>query len=109
VQPYLSLGAGWGPRLEADGAVSRAIAGAAEVFVHHRPADQPLTLAISATAPSPQILTVSTESGPLGTIEVGPDGVAAQIALPTAVDLLKLRLTPAPGGAVNVTRLSLSR
>jgi hypothetical protein len=96
IQPYLSLGNGWGARQEqSDGSISRTINPGlecqTELFLHH-PQNQALTLEISAAAPgSPHPLVILADSQPIAEFEVTSTFSTHIFYLPpSAADLVKL-------------------
>jgi len=95
IQPYLSLGNGWGARQEqSDGSISRAMNPGpdcqTELFLHH-PQNQALILEISAAAASAHTLVVLADHQPVGKIPVVPSFSIRTISLPpSAADFVKI-------------------
>jgi hypothetical protein len=114
IQPYLSLGNGWGARQEQnDGSVSRAINPGpecqTELFLHH-PQSQALVLEISAAAPArPHPLVILTDHQPIAEFKVAPSFSTHTVSLPpSAADFVKISFcASAPMETAVIRQLSL--
>ncbi|HMR65313.1 MAG TPA: hypothetical protein PKE64_15005, partial [Anaerolineae bacterium] len=110
--PYLSLGAGWGPRQSReDGAVTRTLAEDwAELGLHHAPG-QPLTLELTAAAGAggPQRLQIYLGEQLLETLSLSVEDETYTLSLPEiAADFVKIKLVAVtPNSTVSVRRLGL--
>ncbi len=96
-QPYLSLGDGWGKRTDhGDGLITRrALAQEAELFIHHPPSGQPLTLIFSVVGQSSnQEIAVLVGNTVITSVPVTQSLVEHKITLPPAdASLIKVKLT----------------
>jgi hypothetical protein len=113
VQPYLTLGNGWGSRREhEDGSVSRTIAARSEceteLFLHH-PQPQSLSLEITAAANDvSQPLGVAVDGRSIEGLQVTPTFSTYTVILPAfAADLIKLSLCVSPPEVITVRQISL--
>lgn len=110
--PYLSLGAGWGPRQSGqDGSVIRTLAeGWADLGLHH-PLAQPLVLelAVAGGSGGRQRLKVYAEEQHLATLLLSAEVQTYHLNLPgLAADFVKIRLEAVdPESVVSVQRLGL--
>lgn len=110
-RPYLSLGQGWGDRVEDSSMITRKIQpGGAELFIHHPPLGQSLILEISAAAPPGQVLRLFADEQPVGTANLTTNFSAYTFMLPPVeTSLLKLRLVPAnPASEIVVRRITFT-
>jgi hypothetical protein len=113
--PYLSLGDGWGQRVEDQkGFISRTFPIAsnqpAELFIHH-PQNQSLLLTITAATPQETTTTVviSTEGQPIDEFQVTSTFSTYTIALPLFTkDIVKLSFQAQQDNPVIIRRISLN-
>lgn len=112
VQPYLSLGQGWGKRQETASGIARTITAgtSAELFLHH-PQNKSLRLEITATSAGnpPPALTILADGEPLGRIEVIQTPAVGAVILPAlSPEWVKLSFqADPPAHPMTVWRLSL--
>jgi hypothetical protein len=115
-QPYLSLGQGWGERQDfGDGLITRTFSAdqepQPELFLHHPPQNQTLTLEITAATNqnTAQSLTIFAGAEPVGNLQVRQTFLTDTILLPPLDDSpVKLRFTASnPSGTISVSRIGL--
>lgn len=113
--PYLTLGEGWA-EIEADdtGSPSRAFVAAEEnppeLFLHH-PERRTIELEITASARTPQRLTVLADGQPVSKFRVTADAAPSSILLPARLAENTIKLTfisTNPAGPVQVSRIGLT-